>query len=366
MTARGWGRPRRWPWRALGIALAWLMVIATGVIDAHRFLYGSTPVLRIGASSSALVMSPDGQTIYVASWTDSITPVSADTGKAGRRIVVHGLDAYNGDGLAITPDGRTLFATVADNSGEVAKPLARVDLRTGQEVGQIRLPGGVTSFVMSRDGKTLYAETGHSKLFAVSAATGLPERQFPVPDGALGQAMVLTPDESTLYITTASDDLDARGAVVPVNLRTGTAGQAISVGWYPTSLAVTPDGRTLYVAVDGLDGGAGQVAPNRVQVIDIATGTVRASLPWRAPPLCLAMAPDGATIWVASIDGDTGSTADDTITPVSLAGNQPGASFRTGGWLNSQDDEPSGLAVSPGGRTLYVAVASGLETFRLL
>jgi DNA-binding beta-propeller fold protein YncE len=367
MTARGWRRLRRWPWRPLCIVLAWALLITTAAIDTHRFLYGSTSVLPIGDSPDALVVSPDGRTIYLASWSDNIiTPVSAATGKAGQRIVIRGgaPGANIGDGLAITPDGRTLFATVTDRMGQGARPLARIDLRTGKETGQISLPGGVSSFVMSRDGKTLYAETGDGELIAVNAATGRPEREFAVSSRPLGQAMMLTPDGRTLYITTLSDDLDPIGAVVPVDLRTGAVGLDISVGWDPASLAITPDGRTLYVAIDGLDGEM-QVAPNRVKVIDTATGAVRASLPWRVPPLSLAMAPDGRTVWVASISGEHGSTADDTVTPVSTAGNQPGASFHTGGWLNSQDDAPSGLAVSPDGRTLYVAVASGLESFRL-
>lgn len=368
VTVNGRRRFRRWPWRAVCIGVAWVLVITTAVIDVHRFLYGSTPVLRAGESPADLVISPDGRTIYLASWSDNlITPVSAATAKAGEPIVIHGgiPGAYNGDGLAITPDGRTLFATVTDKSGAEARPLARVDLRTGTETGQINLPGGVTRFLMSRDGRILYAETGDSKLFTVNAATGRPERELAIPGGALGQAMALTPDGHTLYLATSSDDLDPSGAVVPVNLRTGAIGQAISVGWEPASLAVTPDGRTLYVAVDGLEGEAGQAGPNRVKVIDTATGTVRASLPWRVPPLAVAMAPDGRTVWVASITGEHGSTADDTVTPVSTIGNQPGASFRTGGWLNSQDDEPSGLAVSPDSRTLYVVVSAGLESFRL-
>jgi DNA-binding beta-propeller fold protein YncE len=174
-------------------------------------------------------------------------------------------------------------------------------------------------------------------------------------------AMVLSPDGGTLYVAT-SDDSALTGAVTPVSLRTGAPGRAVAVGWEPVSLAITPDGRTLYVAVDGLMGDDGQAAPNRVVAIDTVADRVRASLPWRAPPCYLAMAPDSATVWVVSIVGDGQSTAN-TVTPVSVVGGQPGASFRTSGWLNAEEDSPSGVAVSPDGRALYVTVSAGLETF---
>src|SRR5262249_22312715 len=155
---------------------------------------------------------------------------------------------------------------------------------------------------------------------AIDAATDRPERRIPVPGSLLANevAMVLSPDGGTLYVAT-SDESAPAGAVTPVSLRTGAPGRAVSVGWGPASLALTPDGRTLYGAVDGLMGEAGQVAPNRVVAIDTATDRVRASLPWRAPPCYLAMAPDGATVWVVSIVGDRWSTAENTVTPVSVA-----------------------------------------------
>jgi hypothetical protein len=56
--------------------------------------------------------------------------------------------------------------------------------------------------------------------------------------------------------------------------------------------------------------------------------------------------------------------ADNTVTPVNVATDQPGPSLHTSGWLNYQDG-PSAAAISPDSQTLYVAVRSGLETFRV-
>jgi hypothetical protein len=105
-----------------------------------------------------------------------------------------------------------------------------------------------------------------------------------------------------------------------------------------------------------------QVGPNSVTAIDTATSRVRSPLTWKAQPMYLTMAPNGKTVWVVSITGARESTADNTVTPIDIATDQPGPSFHTSGWLNYQG-WPSAAAISPESRTLYVAVRSGLETF---
>ncbi|HTR93939.1 MAG TPA: hypothetical protein VMI73_19580 [Trebonia sp.] len=363
----------RQPWlTAARLAIVGCLLVAT-VIGVRGFLYGDTPVLRVGRSPSALVVSPDGRTIYLANSDDSITPVSAATGKAGRRIAISngspGMDAGT-DSLAITPDGRTLFTTVTDTVTQASLALARVDLRTGREVGRVKVPGGVDQFVMSRDGRTLYVLSGDSVLYPVDVATGRVETAIPAPDYMLESAvsMVLSPDGGTLYLSTNEDGPDGSdvlsGAVTPVNLRTGAAGTSIKLGWMPVSLAITPDGRTLYAAIDGVSG-IGQLARNAVDVIDTATGQLRAALPWQAAPLYLQMSPDGQTVWVASVVDHRIGTADNTVTGIEVATGRPGPSFPTAGWLNSYTDGPAGVAMSPDGRTLYVTVPSGLERLRV-
>jgi hypothetical protein len=65
-----------------------------------------------------------------------------------------------------------------------------------------------------------------------------------------------------------------------------------------------------------------------------------------------------------STTGEEETTADNTVTPVNVATGQPGPSLHTAGWLNHQDS-PTAAAISPDSHTLYVAVRSGLETFRV-
>jgi DNA-binding beta-propeller fold protein YncE len=376
---------RRWLLLALlGVAALTATVVT---IQVQHFLYGSVPLAYmspdfgrtgwgltgVGSVWDRPVVSPDGRTLYVPSGRNSITPVATATRKAAPRIRISG--PGNIATIAVTPDSRTLFAAMLIESSTVpGLPLARMDLRTGRETGQINVPGGARDFVLSRDGKTLYVvsefrfnDTGdvHAALYAVSAATGRIERRVPVPrvllDGEVG--MVLSPDGGILYLATAADS--GQNTVTSVSLRTGQPGSTVRLAQPETALAITPDGRTLYVATSGMTDEVQQTEEdNRVTAIDTAASRVRASLPWRAVPTYLTMAPDGKTLWVVSTTGEEETTADNTVTPVNVATDQPGPSFHTSGWLNLQDP-PSAAAISPDSRTLYVAARNGLATFRV-
>ena len=319
---------RTWRWWLL---LAWLAVAALVVtevtVQVQRFLWGGVPLTDMSpgfGTSGALggspfdtpVVSPDGRTLYVPSGTNSITPVATATRKAAPRIRLSGPGSVAA--MAITPDSRTLFtAMILDSSTEPGLPLARVDLRTGRETGQVQVPGGAGNFVMSRDGRTLYVVSAfrfivdrnsnvtsevHSALYAVNAVTGRVERQLPVPAGALDDelTMVISPDGGTLYLANVPNS--GRYTVTSVSLRTGEPGRTVGIDDSPTALAITPDGRTLYVTTSGMEGDRRRAGPNSVTAIDTATGQVRASLTWKAQPVA-AISPDSQTLYVAVRSG---------------------------------------------------------------
>ena len=56
-------------------------------------------------------------------------------------------------------------------------------------------------------------------------------------------AIAISPDGRTAYVANGLSD-----TVTPIRTRTNTAGSPIHVGRYPFAIAITPDGRTAYVA----------------------------------------------------------------------------------------------------------------------
>ena len=83
-------------------------------------------------------------------------------------------------------------------------------------------------------------------------------------------AIAITPDGKTAYVANS-------GTVTPITTATDTAGTPITAGSDPYAIAITPDGKTAYVA----NNGSGTVTP-----ITTATDTAGTADPGRQPPLC--------------------------------------------------------------------------------
>src|SRR6266566_2143105 len=127
----------------------------------------------------------------------------------------------------------------------------------------------------------------------IDVATGKPGGL--IPAASSGAALAVTPDGRTVYVAARA------GTVTPVDVATGQPGRPISVP-EPSALAVTPDGRTLYVA----DNNDQNVLP-----IDIATRIPGRPIPVGRYLMALAVTPDGRTLYTA--DGD-----DNTVAVLSL------------------------------------------------
>ena len=153
--------------------------------------------------------------------------------------------------------------------------------------------------------------------------------------------ITINPNGKTAYAVN-----EAAGTVIPIRTAANTPGQPIQVARRPPSfgphaigpdfIAITPDGKTGYVADPGMN-----------TVIPISTATSTAGKPIHLPqggygPDWIAITPDGRTAYVAN-DSQPG-----TITPINTATNQAGKPIRVGGAF------PSQIAITPDGKTAYV------------
>jgi YVTN family beta-propeller protein len=114
-------------------------------------------------------------------------------------------------------------------------------------------------------------------------------------------------------------------------------GPAIPVGELPGSTAVTPNGRTLYVANEGSED---------VTVIDTATNMVIATIPLGGRPGQLSISPNGAFAYVSLEDKDA-------IVAINTQTNQIVGTPIPAGKV------PWGIAVSPDGSLAYVVDIDG-------
>ena len=197
---------------------------------------------------------------------------------------------------------------------------------------QAALPGGVTpaSFTVTvSDGKT--------KVVAPVSVAIEPTQltdigALPAGEGALGLAVTNT----RAYIT----NRDA-GTVTVIDTISGAFVEAIDVDDLPDGIAVSRDGTKVYVASQ---------ATNTVSVINAATNTVTShiQLGGRTPQL-MAISPDGKTLYVTTTSyDDDGFVTGSTITKISTTTNKVSGTVKNVGLV------PYGITVSPDGKKVYV------------
>ena len=127
------------------------------------------------------------------------------------------------------------------------------------------------------------------------------------------------------YITNTDD-----GTVSVIDTATNKVTATVKVGYLPYGVAVSSDGKKVYVTDDG-----------GVSVIDTTTNTVTATVPVGSKPTGIAVNPNGNKVYVTNYGDGTVSvidTATNTVTDIITVGNGP-----------------FGVAVNPAGTKVYVA-----------
>ena len=204
---------------------------------------------------AGLAVSPDGRSLWVARvLAGDLVRIDLESKKVTASVPA-GKNPYR---PVFSPDGRTI--AVASWGGAT---VTLVDAAAATAVKTVATDDHPCDLAFARDGKLLFvAQANRNRVAVVDLEGGKVGRQISVafgpdgpgtpsaealPDGSTPNALALSPDGRTLYVANADDD-----AVAVVDLSGGAAAARakgfIPVGWYPAALALTPDGRTLFVA----------------------------------------------------------------------------------------------------------------------
>jgi DNA-binding beta-propeller fold protein YncE len=175
-----------------------------------------------------------------------------------------------------------------------------------------------------------YAATMDGNVVPVDLTTGRAEA--PISADLRPEAIAITPNGRTAYVADAFT-----AAVTPIDLTTGVAGAAISIASTSgiSSIAISPNGATVYVAVVSPAQAYGVVVP-----IDLATGVWEPGIPVGPDPVAIAITPDGSTAYV--VNGGDG-----TITPIALPSDTTDPQIVVGG-------NPVDIGITPDGDAAYV------------
>ena len=101
--------------------------------------------------------------------------------------------------------------------------------------------------------------------------------------------------------------------MTPIDTAADKAGKAINVGTGPDAIAITPNGKTAYVA---------NTVSDTVTPIDTATSTAGKAITVGSGPVVIAITPNGKTAYFANYAG--------TVTPIDTATNTAGKAIKVG------------------------------------
>ena len=214
-----------------------------------------TAGLAAGRDGALYVAEVEGDVVYKLTGSPATVAATAHVG-------------YHPYAVVPSPDGKTL--AVSNWGGE---SVSFLDTDTLRESVRVTVGSHPNEMVWGRDGRLFVANSASNSVSVVSHGSVVETIKTSLdphdPIGSTPDALALSPDGRTLYVANA-DNNDV--AVIDVSRRESRVLGFIPTGWYPTALAMAPDGRTLYVGTGkglGFRGNPAATTPyTRTQPVD--------------------------------------------------------------------------------------------------
>jgi YVTN family beta-propeller protein len=253
--------------------------------------YAVTAEIPLGVVPSGMAVSPRGDHVYVTSFVDeaAVTVVRTADNTLSRIPLT-----FRPEGIVVGPDGRRLY--VADPAGRrvaVIDPIEHTTtfIAVGDRPFHMAVLGADLYVANNQDGTVSVIDTIEGVVVRTIEVGGHP---YSVA-GALGQAFV------TDYGFYGGES----GHSVSVIAARGNLMGVAPVGYYPTSVAVSPDDRRIYVANN--EGCYTTSHPGTTTVINATTGAVMDTLP--VGGCAVAVSDNGDQVYLASESCDTTLTS---------------------------------------------------------
>ena len=214
-------------------------------LPARTYTDASGKVRPVDDRPAGLAVSADGRTLWAAnSDSDSVSVV--DLATAAVTIIPAGANPY---AVALSPDGRTAYVS---NWGGTS--LTTIDTATRTPKRSIKVGQHPSALKVNRLRSELYvANTDGDTVSVIDLKTGAVARTIdlaPYPGAPVGSspnAFALSPRGDTLYVANAGASALDVIALGDRRQSDRIAGR-IPTGWYPAAVDVSLDGKTIFVA----------------------------------------------------------------------------------------------------------------------
>ena len=199
--------------------------------DYHLKFSRFTAGLASGAGDVLYAVNIQTDTVYKLAGKPRTVTASAHVG-------------YRPYAVALSPNGQTV--AVSDMGEKSVSLLSASDLK---ETARVPVGSQPNELVYAKDGRLFVANAGSNSVSVIvngmvreTIKTSLSPKDLV---GSTPDALAVSPDGKRLYVANA-DNNDV--AVVDVsNAKEARVLGFIPTGWYPSALAIAPDGRTLFV-----------------------------------------------------------------------------------------------------------------------
>ena len=253
-------------------------------------------------------------------------------------------------GIAITPDNR--FAYVANNNnyglaGEDSVTVLKLKnntVKTTIFLSSFNQPYTIT--INSAGTRAYVTNSNSTTITIIDIHTNTVIGVIDGFDGPSG--MVITPDGTKAYVNNYGGPEgvgSGNGTTVRiVNLNTNTiVGSPITVGLAPAALAISPNGKYVFVA-NYVDGNPGT---GTLTVIKTDLNNVVGTIPGFSGPFAIAITPDGKYAYVTNFGSNNFEPIGTTVSVVKLKKGLIVDTIELG-------IQPSGVAITPDCRYAYV------------
>ena len=297
---------------------------AIGVVDTGT----RRELARIPVGDEPIQMILAGDQLFVSNLSSNDLRI-IDT--ATFQVQAHIKTAVQPLDLALTPDGKTLYVT---NSG--ANALTIVDVESGQAhtVLLADTSEGLYGIAATND-KIFTTDIAGSQVLVLSPQGRITDRILVPPKP---RSLALAPDGKTLYVTSMDTGrltaIDAEGATISRSIDLGVSGTF--------AIAPSPDGRKLYLTAHG---------EGALLVVDAVSGTLSKKLAIGRNPRAIAFSPDGTQAYVTSSFSNEIHIVDavrDTVVGHYATGQNPrGIVLAQPVWPTATVQHPTHFALAP-------------------
>ena len=326
--------------RALGLWSVLFLSIATGAAAGTGPVRGPEEDVNSAGVRGRAGLQPNEHLLFNG-W--GVTP-------AGQQVPMSDLPLK----LVVAPDGKRLLAA---HGGFNQHGLTVIDIASGKQTQFLHLPRSWNGLAFSQDGKQVFVSGGGSgQIHVLNYADGKAALDRSVKPGPEGEEMFLAgiavhPGTGKLYVCSEGEDeiwvLDPKSLALERSIR---------VGQHPHSCVMGADHQHLYVSNWG---------GRSVSIVDTEKGRRVRDIAVGLRPNDMALAPDGRLFVACAGDNTvhviqtrTAEKAEPEASPTRRLPEGTREIISTSLYPDSPEGStPDGVAVSPDGRTLFVANA---------